>query len=131
MNNDWLDLAMMNPKARRALHSFSNQALGACFNPYKDLCNLHTKWGCLGSTNPGVCSMNTFSYKSPFKNVLLISNCLKTQFLAKAIVNATLHPIAFLSFGRDIKDHVLFLISAKNSSVISAFHCSCCKASVT
>ena len=80
----------MNPKAMRALRSFSNQALGACFNPYKDLCNLHTKWGCLGSINLGGCSMNTSSCKSPFKNALLISNCLTTQFFAKAIVNTTL-----------------------------------------
>ena len=65
----------MNLKTRNALCSFSNQTLGICFNPYKDLCNLHTKLGHLQSTNLEGCFMNNSS-KSPFKNVLLISNCL-------------------------------------------------------
>src|ERR1041385_6874816 len=62
----------LKPFFRRKSFSFSYQARGACFNPYRALCNLYTLSGFFGSSKPGGCITYTSSI-SPLRNPLLTS----------------------------------------------------------
>lgn len=52
MNNDSSTLDLMKSNLINVPLSLSNQACGACFNPYKDFCNLHIYVECSLLTKP-------------------------------------------------------------------------------
>lgn len=71
--------------------NLSFHALGACFNPYRDLCNLQTKEGCGESINLGSYAIYTSSCKMSGRNAFLTSSYLKDQ--PKCDANARTSPI--------------------------------------
>jgi hypothetical protein len=58
---DESDLVAQNPNLTTKLANRVNQALGACFSPYKDLLSKHTASGRSASTNPDGCWQRTCS----------------------------------------------------------------------
>ena len=62
-----------NPLFNKALLNFSCHCLGACFRPYKDLCNLKILFSCHGVIHPSGYNMYISSSESPFKKVVLTS----------------------------------------------------------
>lgn len=78
-NREVSDDDFLNPKLCKAWNSLANQALGACFKPYKDFLKLQTWWGKFESTKLSGCWIKTSSFKSPLQKALLMSNWLKNQ----------------------------------------------------
>ena len=86
-----------------------NHTRGACFSPYKALCSLQTKWGCLGSMKLVGWSMYNSSCNIPLRKELLTSNCLTFHPLDRAIVS-TIQMIVGFTTG--------FKVSLKSNLVV-------------
>src|ERR1041385_8754967 len=63
----------LKPFFRRKSFRVSYQARGACFNPYRAVCNLYTLSAFFRYSKPGGCITYTSSSISPLRNALLTS----------------------------------------------------------
>ena len=101
MKREGSHLLPLNPNLISAEANLSNQALGACFKPYKALCNLHTKLDPL--QKPSGCVIYTSSWRMPLRKALLTSNWRITQFWDNAKLRTT-RMVAGLTTGEKVSE---------------------------